>query len=212
MEQLLYSKLENLTKLKDEFINSSKRLIEAGNKNIYSLDLFAGAVNNRAISLLQGFVSLAKENNYLSAIPLIRIQLDNGLRFFASTLVTDSDEFFSHFLNGKAIKDFHDTKGNKLSDNYLVSSLEKHFTGVRKLYKDTSGYIHLSDNHLFATTNISKEKKDRMIEIRIGNYDVYSLESKIDFTQTMIEVCKLVLIIVEQWKYEKENISRSPSP
>lgn len=197
-------KLENFEK---EFINSSKRLLLAGNQKIFDLDLFAGAVSNRAISLIKGFVSLAKENNYLCAIPLIRMQLDNSLRFYASSLVTDTSSFFKHYSSGKAIRDYKSFEGKNLTDTYLTRKLETQFSGIIKLYKDTSGHIHLSDTHLFATTSVGKNKTDRKIKVRIGGYDIYSLDSKIDFISTMYEVSKIVIIVLEGWKIEKEKRS-----
>lgn len=197
-----------LDKSTSEFIDSSYRIMKAGNSKMFSLDLLACAVNNRAFSLAKGFVTLVKKDNYLAAIPLIRLQLDNGLRFFAATLVENSNDFFDHYISGKAIKDYKDINGKNLSDYYLTKQLEKHFKGVRKLYNDTSGYIHLSDTHLFATTSTMKSNiKERKIQIRIGNFDIFSIESKIDFLKTMIEISEIVLIIIEHWKFEKERLS-----
>ncbi len=204
-EDILIAKIHELSGFESEFIQSSQRILEAGNQKLFVLDLFSGAVNNRAISLINGFVNLAESNNYLCAIPLIRMQLDNGLRFFASTLVEDSNDFFNHYQNGKAIRDYKDVNGKKMTDSYLAKQLESYFPGIRDLYKETSGHIHLSSNHLHATTNA---KKDRKIEMRIGNYDIYSMDSKLDFVSTMTEVSKLVLIVVEQWKHEKIRLSK----
>ena len=189
-----------------EFIDSSKRIMEAGNSKLFTLDFLALAVNNRAISLVNGFVTLAKDKNYLTAVSLIRLQLDNALRFFASTLVENSNDFAMHFLDGKAIKDYEDIRGKKLSDNYLAKKLEVHFKGTQKLYNDTCGFIHLSDRHFFPT--VSKSNKEALkFGIQIGSSENFTIEDKIDFSKTMLEVSKLVLIIVEQWKHEKIKLS-----
>jgi len=37
--------------------------------------------------------------------------------------------------------------------------------------------------------------------------DTFSLEEKINFSRTMREVSKLVLIVLEQWKQEKNKLS-----
>ena len=197
--------LEELSKAQKWFIESSKRFIEAGNNKLYVLDFFASTVNNRAISLTNAYVILAKDNNYLTAVSLIRLQLDNALRFFASTLVSDSHDFVMHALSGKAIKDYKDAKGKKLSDNYLAKQLEVHFAGIQKLYSDTCGFIHLSDRH-FVPIIAKFEEVSRKIGFKIGCYDNFKLEEKIDFSRTMLEVSKLVLIVVEQWKHEKEKL------
>ena len=99
---------------------STQRLIEAGDRKLRSLDFLAVPVSNRALSLAAAYVTLANAGNYLTAVSLIRLQLDNALRFFATTLVADSDDFALHFLDGKAIRDYSDARGKKLTDNYLA--------------------------------------------------------------------------------------------
>lgn len=195
--------INHLDNFKDEFVSSSIRFLEAGNKSIYTLDLFASSVNNRAISLTNAFATLARINNYLAAVSLIRLQLDNALRFFASTLVKDSNDFVLHYIQGNAIRDYQDINGKNLTDTYLTKQLEKKFKGIIKLYKDASGYVHLSERHFMPAV---KTNEDYKIEVKIGNYDTYNLAEKIDFTKTMIEVSKLVLIIIEQWKHEKDRL------
>lgn len=110
-----------------------------------------------------------------------------------------------HFLDGKEIRDYKDVYGNRLTDNYLAKKVDKIFKGTLKLYKNACSYIHLSDNHFYPTISKSEEP-DRKIGIQVGNFNTYSLEQKIDFTQTMTEVTKLVIIVVEQWIHEKNRL------
>ena len=207
-KQEKYDKLiEVLDKLDDEFIQSSMRILNAGNGNMYTIDLLSSAVNNRALQLTKGFLVLAKENNFISAIPLIRLQLDNALRFFATTLVSNYNDFFLHYLGGKPIRDYKDAKGQKLTDNYLAKTLDVHFPGALKLYNDTSGHIHLSDRHFFATT-AKVNDEDRTIQMAVGPaINNFTEHDKMDFVTTMIEVSKLVIIVVEQWRHHKDAIS-----
>ena len=205
-EKTLENILTELENFHNEFISSSQRIMEAGNSKLFSLDFLALSVNNRAISLINGYVTLVKTKNYLTAVSLIRLQLDNALRFFASTLVEDSNDFAMHFIDGKPIKDYEDINGKKLSDNYLAKKLDVYFKGTQKLYNDTCGYIHLSDKHFFPT--VSKEKKENLkIGIQIGNSDNFTIDERLDFSNTMLEVSKLVLIVIEQWKHEKIKLS-----
>lgn len=196
-----------ISEFKEEFLKSSQRIMEAGNSKLFALDFLALSVNNRAISLSNGYSTLANDKNYLTAVSLIRLQLDNALRFFASTLVEDSSKFAKHFIDGKAIRDYSDIKGKKLTDNYLAKELEKYFKGTQKLYRETCGFIHLSDRHFLPTLTKGKTK-ERTVGIQIGSSENFSLEDKIDFSKTMLEVCKLVLVVVEQWKHEKINLSK----
>lgn len=199
----IIAELENFP---SQFIGSSERIMKAGNSKLFTMDLLALAVNNRAISLTNGFVTLVKSENYLTSVTLIRIQLDNALRFFASTLVKSSSDFAMYFLDGKPIKNYEDINGKKLSDSYLAKKLEVYFKGVKKLYDDTCGYIHLSDRHFFPT--VSKGNKEGLkFGIKIGSSENFTIEDKIDFSQTMLEVSKLVLIVIEEWKREKMKLS-----
>lgn len=201
-EKYLEQILEEIFKFKEEFLNSSQRIMQAGNNKLFTLDFLALSVNNRAISLANGYHTLVKDKNYLTAISLIRLQLDNALRFFASTLVEDSSDFAVHFIDGKPIREYIDINGKKLTDSYLAKELEKYFKGTQKLYNETCGFIHLSDRH-FVPTLTKGKIKDREIEIQIGSSENFSLEDKINFSKTMLEVSKLVIIVVEQWKHEK---------
>ncbi len=204
-ERFLDDAIFQLSKFENEFLQSSKRIMEAGNNKLYALDLFALTVNNRALSLIKAFITLSKDKNYLSAVSLIRLQLDNALRFFASTLVKDSQDFMSHFIDGKEIRDYKDHKGKNLTDSYLAKELEKYFNGTSQLYKNTCAYIHLSDKHMPPTLN-KIGKTEMKIGIRVGAFDNFVVDQKIDFVQTMIGVSKLTLIVVEQWKHEKNRL------
>ena len=200
--------LDSIDSLEAEFLESSQRFIKAGNSKLYTMDLFAWGVNNRALQLCKGFNSLIKDQNYISAIPLIRLQLDNVLRFFASTLVSDYNDFFIHYLDGKQIRDYKDSKGKPLTDNYLAKNLDKYFKGTLQLYKDTSGFIHLSDRHFFASVRRTGNQ-ERTVQMALGNsVDNFSVEQKLDFVNTMFEVSKLVIVIVEQWRHEKDRMNK----
>ncbi len=203
-EVLLNEILDQVSAIKNEFIQSSKRFITT-EPGLYLLDYFASAVNNRAISLSNGFVVLAKDNNYLTAVSLIRLQLDNALRFFASTLVEDSNSFVMHFLEGKAIRDYKDIHGKKLTDAYLVEQLEVHFSGIREAYEELCGYVHLSDQHFFPTI-CNVDRNNMTVGVRIGSYDNFKLKDKILISKNMLEVSNLVIILVEQWVNEKRRM------
>jgi hypothetical protein len=60
---------------------------------LYHLDTLALSVLDRSLALLRGFCDLVQTSNMIAAAPLLRCQLDNGLRFFASTLVENPHKF-----------------------------------------------------------------------------------------------------------------------
>ncbi len=192
---------EDLNNLETSFLKEASIFLQP-NTNTYSMDFYYSAIINRSIALIRGFITLSKENNYVSSVPLIRIQIDNCLRFYATTLVDDTDVFFMNFMKGVHVGKIQDVNGKKMNDTYLVEQLNKLYPGIHKLYKNTSGYVHLSNQHAFLQTSIVKE---RTIGIRIGNFDFYNIDKKVDFAFNMFKASEILLDLIKSWNLHKMN-------
>ena len=196
--------MDVISNLDQKFIDLSHATVAANDNNMYAVDLLSIAVANRSIQLVNGFKTLVKANNYLCAIPLIRLQLDNAMLFFAINIVKNQSDFIAYILDGKQIKNYKDAKGMKLFDAYLAKALDVYFPGVLSVYQNTSSYIHLSDQHIFATKQL-KTSILQPTKVEIGRaIDPFSIDLKINFAATMINVSELVLNVLNQWKVEKE--------
>jgi hypothetical protein len=197
--------LKELSTNNVKFTQLGKEIERANNNSPYVIDSLAYAVINRAIQLTDAYVTLANINNYISAIPFIRMQLDNALRFFAIMQVTDANDFFFYFMNGKPVCHYKSHSGEKLSDSYLATKVDAIFPGVLRLYKDTCDYIHLSKQHVHASKCLDGDEiKLRVIDMN-HPIDAFSLEAKIYFAMNMLEMCKLVLIVLDNWKRLKQS-------
>src|SRR4051812_1787182 len=75
------------------------------------LSLFAFTVLKRSVSLVYGFTSLIRARNFICAVPLIRMQIDNLLRFHAASLVDDIDEFVLTVWQGTPVRRIRDRDG-----------------------------------------------------------------------------------------------------
>lgn len=157
------TKIEKLEELKKEFFRVSEDVMTG---SMYAEDLFACAVINRAISMVSGFVRLIKDENYLCAVPIIRMQLDNTLRFFAVSIVGDANDFFNFYVSGNKIEAYKDYRGNHMRDFYLKTCLEKKIKGIQELYSETSRFVHLSDIHFLAIAEHCIGKKYQFV---LGN-------------------------------------------
>jgi hypothetical protein len=192
---------KRLQQLEDLFLDEAKIFLQLG-KQLYSMDLYISAIINRSISFMKGFEQLANENNYITAVPIIRMQLDNCLRFYAATIVSDYNTFFIEYLKGVHIRTLKDSNNKKMTDAYLVEKLDKVYPGIHNLYNNASGYVHLSNEHSFLQTEIIKDK-ERTIGTRIGHYDFYALDQKVDFVFNMYKASEILLDLVRSWKFEK---------
>ncbi len=198
---------DNLDKIEKLFLREAKMFLGTG--AIYSTDLYLSAIINRAISFIRGFKLLATENNYISSVPIIRMQIDNCLRLYAGTLVESHNDFFLAYLDGIHIRNMKDANGNKMTDSYLIKQLDKIFPGIHNLYNNTSGYVHLSNEHAFLQTEILKDD-ERKMGTRIGYYDFYAIDEKVDFAYNMFKASQFLLELVTSWRLQKLKSNSSP--
>jgi hypothetical protein len=209
--ELLKSKLDSLQKIQNDHFKIANQLASADETNIYAYDLIAYAVLNRSISLISGFCLMIQEENFICAAPLVRLQLDNAIRFYASFLAEDTNEFMSKFMKGDSIRSIKDPKTkNKFTDEFLLNKLcEKmnssniHSDWLKSVYKNTSGYIHLSERHLF---NATSKDESLQIYLKVGLKNTYISEPiRIEAIEIMIRVTNVVVWLLDSWIYMKNT-------
>jgi len=197
-------RLDHLESSEETFKNLSTQMMEPG-KDLFPLDMLEVGVINRSLSLLTGFATLIRTDNYIAAAHLARPHLDNFLRFYASWLVDNPHDFAMDIFRGIRIDKMKDRDGNLLRDSYLVEVASKEYPWMQNVYKQASGFIHLSRKHVFTSTSI-KDKEESTVEFRIGKQDKYvPEESKIEAVECMIEITKCIIKLLEGWIWTKRN-------
>lgn len=146
----------------------SKHMRSADGTPFYTADLVMFGLMDRNIGLVEAMPELFLSKNIHALAPLLRVQLDGLLRLHAFHLVENMDELASHMIEGKELRKFKDRCGEKLSDRYLVNSLKREMPWVETMYTTLSGWVHLSESHVFAAA--SKGIEERTINIGIGGY------------------------------------------
>lgn len=71
--------------------------MKAGNSSVKKNDFYILSIINRAISLNKAFILLIENKNSLTAVSILRMQLDNLLRLNAINIVDNIDDFLEHF-------------------------------------------------------------------------------------------------------------------
>lgn len=174
--------------------------IETDKKLLSKPSVFIFSAINRAIALNKGYIDLSKSENYITSINLLRLQADNCMRVYAVSLVEDRGKFFEEVLEGKHIRNMLDAEGNKMTDYFLSNELDKHFSGFKSLYDNTSGFIHFSNNHL--NLNKKSTEKDGIItnELLINGQDHYDISHKVDFSYNMYLVGSELYKLIKGYK------------
>jgi hypothetical protein len=197
--------LKNLEEVNKMHPYEGLAVMKAFKGAVYPFDLLAIAVLNRSMSLTSAFITLMRSNNFVASVTLIRPQLDTFLRFAAGWLVTDPHAFVDDILDGKPVKDIRTEKGQKMTDRFLVSHFSKEYPWISRVYENTSGYVHLSDKHMFVNAKNSDSIQGRVI-FKISDKDDHIPENfKIEAIAAFAEITKLILHRVYSWRYTKEN-------
>jgi len=201
----LDSILDEIKGLQSEFLKVGKEITLAYNKSMYPLDLLVIAVLNRAFKVSDAFISLVNERNYISAVPLVRLHLDNYLRFFASTLVSEPHEFALKVFSGEQVNRMTDRENKKMYDSYLCQKCSEIYPWIETVYKNLSGFIHLSEKHFHHAIKADEGAEDRMLNMTIGGEDQTPIELYIEISGCFKEISKIIISIMKRWCTVKDN-------
>ncbi len=195
--------LDELRNYREKHFNLGELVIKADNGAFFPLDILVVATLNRSLCLKKGFISLIESQNLIAAVPLIRLQIDNCLRLSAATLVNDPHKFALNVLDGIPIKNQKDISNQKMTDTYLVKNLSKRYAWIQDVYSGTSGYVHLSEKHIF--NSIKARSEEFTLDIKITDKDEFVtddvyIEAINDFRRST----DVLFEFVYAWAYTKE--------
>ena len=146
---------------------------------------FMSSAINRAMNINRGFITLTKDDNYSCAIPLMRLMIDNCMRFWGITLVDDKHEYIRVWGSGERISSIKDRNGYKLSDKHLSGCFSLLYRGVDKTYNDACAFVHFSEQNMYITAKVDKQK-ERRVDLRIDGYDHFPETTKNNIDKWML--------------------------
>lgn len=141
--------VSSLAAFRDEHLDLLKQCTSEETVPVGALQHLVIAALRRSAALIEGFLVLTDMKNKFCAVPLIRMQLDSAMRVHACRLVDDPASFVKHILEGGEPGKFKQSPKLDLRDCELHRRLTEKYPLTSDLYKDTNGYVHLSDKHLF---------------------------------------------------------------
>ena len=136
---------------------------------LYPADLIMHGVAQRSLQLISGFTVMVEQSNVVCAVPLLRLQLDNIMRFYALWLVPDPNKVLLALLSDKPFRKLTSSDGSRLTDAYLAKQLAKLHPWVSEVCKRTSGFIHLSSPGLLSGVVSVGDDTSRMVQMLIGS-------------------------------------------
>jgi hypothetical protein len=176
---------------------------------LHVIDHFVAIAMRRSVAMTRGFLLLFDDGNEFAAMPLIRLQLDSLLRVSALTVVDDPFALAKYMLNGKELPKY-DKKKYDLSDAALRKRLEGKYDDIDRLYKETSGYVHLSNHHLIRMVddwhNPDRREDDT---IRFGELDELPAWREEDKKSALFLFCVATRYLLDE-AAEIQSAQRSP--
>jgi hypothetical protein len=171
----------------------------------YTMDFLVVAVLNRSMALTRGFCDLIESRNFLAAAPLVRLQLDSCLRFMAAMSASNPNEVADKVLAGTPISNLKDRAGNRMHDRYLKEKLAEKYPWVLDVYKHTSGFVHLSEKHIFNALHIT-DRKERTVLLKVGEEDAFVPQwAYLQAIRTFKEITEILLGLVMAWGHIKRE-------
>lgn len=204
MEEELQRELKKLEDLKQVHYEIGLAMYQAAGAKIFGSDLLAMAVLNRSVALIDGFCTLVRGGNYLCAASIVRLQLDSALRFSALWHVDDTGQLAQDVLAGKHIRNLKARDGSRLTDAYLVEQLSKDYPWAKRVYKATSGFIHLSDKHVFHSVRNLSDDGTFTMAVATGDEHV-PLDAKLEGAAGLLAITEVLFDFVRGWTASKHE-------
>ena len=180
-------------------------MLRANEGAFYPLDLLVIGALNRSAAQCVGFRLLVQARNFICAASILRLQLDTALRFYAAFLVAEPHMFASTVLKGTPVRKLKDSSGTLMRDAHLVSCLSRQYPWVTKVYETTSGYIHLSEQHIFQAIE-SVEERERLVEIKMSATDKeLPGQTYVEAVEAFCAATQVFHHYVEGWIITKDN-------
>lgn len=196
-----------------EIDNKSKAIINMGKQltaitpQMETFDFLLIAALNRTVNISKAYTTLIRDNNFIAAAPLVRINIDTLLRLYASIISEfDRNTFASKVMGGEIIKNMKlNGTGIKLDDRNLYLELSKieGMEWVTDIYKAGSSFVHLEKSHIFSSLKIADDK-ERIVNMTIGFHDAFIPESeKFGSAVWMNKIIDSIIQQAQIWMYEK---------
>lgn len=166
--------------------------------------LFGFGIARRAVALSSGFRTLVLQCNSLSAMPLVRMQLDTACRLYAGFFVEDHQKFCADVFKGRQINKMKCSDNKQMNDKYLVDRVAKQNPWMNRVYDVTSGYIHFSDRHIKEAVQCDKNGDGSLY---IGPKDLdRTPEDYIEPMQCMLHLNLMIKEALMDWFESKASL------
>ncbi len=196
----------NLNDLRPLHEEAGKSLLSKCCKDIFPCDLIALTVLNRSVVLIKGFVQITASGGYMCAAGILRMQLDNLLRFNGIALMADPHEIATKIYEGQELRKIKDDLGKPMNDARLQEIFAIKNPWAKEIYKLASGYVHFSREHIAWFLTASPETASGTRNFCIDEDEKYVDDSyKASLREAFMTISRGVPRMVNEWAKERHR-------
>lgn len=189
-------------------LDLSRRFLAAADGGLYEIDLFLAATMARSYSLVDGFINAFDSWNPVVAAPLLRMQIDSLVRVAYMAAAPAADEVARHVIGGGEFRTLKDAGGKKLNDYRLLEHVRAAHPWIDDVYKATSGWVHLSPAHLWATWQLGEDGAKDTGDMAISGAipirpEQIPLSAMQELLEAMIKATAELFAYVQAWERRK---------
>lgn len=197
-------RIVRLMELRKQGISLTKGII---GETLFKEDFFFCASADRCLNLIDGFTDMLRKRNLTCVGALLRLQMDNCMRSYATFIARDKETVIDCIISGDSINKQLSKDGTKMTDGYLKRELSKVDTRFTDVYNQASGYIHLSEKAFYQTV---VKVEDDSIEWQVGRELPEKRNSVlIEAADAFIHFVKLHFKMLEAVADSKRRVDRS---
>lgn len=166
------------------------------------------SVLQRSLAMIDAYSKLLKTNNIMVLNSIARTQIDNCIFIYGVYVLINNNEnindIYHNFIkNNKKLSNYK-IKNKQLHDSYIVSEIDKVYSGFEDMYKFYCRFVHCSDSAFLYSTSIIGE----VVEFSLTtNFERFSKQCLIN-ADTFLVISKLVLTLIKQFWTEMDKGNR----
>lgn len=189
-----------LDRLRVHHLDLVRRVLEVDDGNVYLTDLLIVSIMQRSYGLVEAVIDCVDSYNLAAAAPLLRMQLDSLTRVCYVANAPLADDLVRALLDGVEFQKMKDADGQRLTDGRLVKLATPSHPWLPAVYKETSGWVHLSINHLRTAWQIEGDQIGSAVPLRPG---VIPGELWLELFSVMTKATEELFGYVEIWESRK---------
>lgn len=189
-----------LDRLRVHHLDLAQRMVEADNGNLYLPDILFMTMIQRSYGLVEAVIDCVDAYNLVAAAPLLRLQLDSLVRACYVAHAPSADDVVKALLEGTEFRKMKDSEGKQLTDGRLVELATPHHPWVQAVYKETSGWVHLSRNHVGSAWQVDGDQLSGGIPL---SPDIIPSRLWLELLSAMTKATEEIFGYVELWESRK---------